>query len=72
MADDGNDFSSNIRKQFIPAISKLQDILGGLRFSSVISEDIIAGRLQKLQLNPFFLCSDLYASDIFFDSLKQK
>jgi hypothetical protein len=72
MADDGNDFSSNIRKQFIPAISKLQDILGDLRFSSVICEDIIAERLQKLSLNSLFLCSDLHASDIFFDNLKQK
>jgi hypothetical protein len=72
MADDGNDFSSNIREQFIPAISKLQDVLGGLRFSSVIYEDIITERLQKLQLNALFLCSDLRASDIFFDNLKQK
>lgn len=72
MADDENDFSSNTRKQLIPAISKLQNVLGGLRFSSVIYEDIIAERLQKLQLNPLFLCSDMYASDIFFDNLKQK
>ena len=72
MADDANDFSRNIRKQFIPAVSKLQDILGGLRFSSVISQDIIAERLQKLQLSPLFLCSDLRASDIFFNNLKQK
>ena len=72
MADDANDFSRNIRKQFIPAVSKLQDILGGLRFSSVISKDIIAERLQKLQLSSLFLCSDLHASDIFFNDLKQK
>lgn len=72
MTDDENDFSSNIRTQFIPAISKLQDVLGGLKFTSVIYEDIIAERLQKLQLNSSFLCSDLYVSDIFFDNLKQK
>ena len=72
MADDANDFSKNIRKLFIPAVSKLQDILGGLRFSSVISKDIIAEKLQKLQLSSLFLCSDLHASDIFFNNLKQK
>lgn len=72
MTDDENDFSRNTRKQLIPAISKLQNVLGALRFSSVIYEDIITDRLQKLQLNPRFLCSDIYASDIFFDYLKQK
>ena len=72
MTDDENHFSENIRKYIIPAISKLQDVLGGLRFSSVINEDIIAERLQKLQLDRLFLCSDLQASDIFFDNLKQK
>src|ERR1700734_1125959 len=55
MTDDGNDFSSNMRKLFIPAISKLQDVFHGLKFSSVIYKDIIAERLQKLQLNSSFL-----------------
>lgn len=72
MVDDQNNFSSNIREYFIPAISKLQDGLGGLRFSSVINEDIITERLQTLRLDPKFLCSNLNSSDIFFDNLKQK
>ena len=72
MADDAKDFSRNIRKQFIPAVSKLQDTLGGLRFSSVISKDIITERLKKLQLSSLFLCSNIRTSDIFFNNLKQK
>lgn len=68
----GHDINLNVRKSIIPAIIHLQALEPVISLGSILGEDLIAGRLSSLQLDPRVLCSDLRQSDIFFDSLRKK
>lgn len=68
----GNDLSINICSFIIPAILHLQKALPQLMLASVLGLELIKPCVQALQLDGSFLCTDLMASDAFFNSLKNK
>jgi hypothetical protein len=67
-SDENDPFGRQVRSSIIPAISKLRQLLPPITFSTMFSSKLLTERGLPLHIK----CSDLLASDRFFDSIKTK
>ena len=61
-------FGIQVRSAIIPAIANLRTLLPPITFSTMFSSRLLSERGLPLHIK----CSDLMASDRFFDSIKTK